>query len=181
MRIHEERCAFCGIQTHTRRGFYAALTIEGQVLHGHCLVCFPTDDNCNAVEESQSAEALRSPPTNSRDEDDALNDSAVGIDSSRDACLIAPSDKLIASSRDDTTLWRPRTVGGGKCPTCGIIAPEAFLDDHCLRCRPRTETQQAITESMVDSTKPSKGPHYLLPEAAEIFDEPPIERAPTKF
>jgi hypothetical protein len=58
-RIRAGRCAFCGIQTHTNSGFCAALTIEGRVLHGHCLACFPIDNNCLTL-ESQSAEAWRS-------------------------------------------------------------------------------------------------------------------------
>ena len=170
-RIREGRCAFCGIQTHTRRGFCAALTIEGKVLHGHCLVCFPIDDNCNT---SQSADALRSPPTNSR-EGMTLNDPVVGTDSSIDACLVAPSDKLIACSKDETTIWRPRNGGGGKCPTCGVSAPEIVFDDHCMRAPTSDKTKQATPESVVDSTKASEGPCYVLPEAAEMFVEPPIE------
>jgi hypothetical protein len=87
------------------------------------------------------------------------------------------NSKLVASSRKDATLWHPRTGRGGTCPTCGICAPGACLDDHCLHCRPRSETPQAILESVVDITKPSDDPYYMLPVAAEVVDEPQIERA----
>ena len=144
---------------------------KGWVTMHRILIRFWAASGCRYVRMREKG----TPPTNSR-EGIPWNDPAVGTDFSIYACLAVSSDKLIASSRNVTILWRPRSGGGGKCPTCGVSAPEAFSDDHCtMRCRHRTETQQAIPESVADSTKLSEGECYVLPEGAEILDEPPIE------